>query len=989
MTQQEVIKTFNQSLNNTQLSGRAALDEAVKASSNFTSYQEVANKFIEDQKAETNWHKFLVEKCGIILDNSDTGAISGADAGSGTVKTATTIIPCEGDADYPSGSSFTVDGLTIYGIPAKNRLTAAQQYVVQGLYSWWIRDALALINESYGYSYTDANTTNSRLKLKFINATEGDEADMLAYVSYDGSDGKEWESRVLCVNMAHFNKIDTSDRHGTVEDGLQLDRTLVHELVHGLMASNVNYFYDLPTFLAEGGTAELIHGIDDERRYNIIAYAKNPEVFEKILRSTFTESAIEVYAGGYIFMRYFAKQASDTTFYYDTYYENVAVDDTNFATNYWDSVNMTGSNDADTLTNSGADVYISAGNGSDVVKNYGAEVSIDGGAGSDKLINQGAQGSIDGGAGDDTIENSGEKSTVLGSAGIDVINNTGEKSSVSGGEGDDIIVNSVSDYETIDVVSYTITQSGIMSGIDSVVLIADGNSTLKAYSADLLGGNNSTLLGGDGDDSIENYAGKARLYGDAGSDFIANYGIQSTVYGGDDDDVILNGAASVAVDVSELVDSSAENTVMVEGFKSRLYGGNGNDSINNESDEVNIYGQNGNDSVSNTGTSVSVNGGNGNDLVSNEGKAAYILLGDGEDEIYNYADSVVASGDDGNDFLINEGELSTVFGGDGNDEILNYGDHNMLLGGAGKDTIYSSGEAVSIDGGGSSDYIYNEGVKAFILGGTGNDTLYNEGDHITLSGGAGNDSIVNNGGKHIVYAFGTGDGKDIVSGANDNDSILIVEGSYTTQVSGNNLIVRIGSDRMTLRNAAKKKIVFIASDSDASDEDSAQVSFDDDAAAAVTLDSGIEIGDASARTAAIKINGNTDDNSIVGGAGKDTIYGKAGNDYLAGGDGADKLYGNGGDDTLWGGAGNDTLWGNAGADTFIYNAGEGRDVISGFGDDDLLQITGDFTTSYSAAKNTVSFKFDSGALTLKDFTATTFNVNGDAYAISGKQLVKK
>lgn len=163
--------------------------------------------------------------------------------------------------------------MTIYGIPNQNRLTEAQQYVVQGLYSWWIRDSLALINESYGYSYSDADTTNSRLKLKFINDSDGEFKNTLAYVSYDGSDGKEWESRVLCVNMAHFNKIDTSDRHGTVEDGLQLDRTLVHELVHGLMASNVNYFVDLPTFLSEGGTAELIHGVDDERYDNIIAYA--------------------------------------------------------------------------------------------------------------------------------------------------------------------------------------------------------------------------------------------------------------------------------------------------------------------------------------------------------------------------------------------------------------------------------------------------------------------------------------------------------------------------------------------------------------------------------------------------------------------------------------------------------------------------------------------------------------------------------------------
>lgn len=54
MTQQEVIKAFNQSLNQTELSGRAALDEAVKASSNFSSYQEVVDKFLKDQKSAKN-----------------------------------------------------------------------------------------------------------------------------------------------------------------------------------------------------------------------------------------------------------------------------------------------------------------------------------------------------------------------------------------------------------------------------------------------------------------------------------------------------------------------------------------------------------------------------------------------------------------------------------------------------------------------------------------------------------------------------------------------------------------------------------------------------------------------------------------------------------------------------------------------------------------------------------------------------------------------
>ena len=88
---------------------------------------------------------------------------------------------------------------------------------------------------------------------------------------------------------------------------------------------------------------------------------------------------------------------------------------------------------------------------------------------------------------------------------------------------------------------------------------------------------------------------------------------------------------------------------------------------------------------------------------------------------------------------------------------------------------------------------------------------------------------------------------------------------------------------------------------------------------------------------------------------------------------------------LTGGAGNDTL---IGGDGLTVNAGEGKDVISGFADDDLLQITDGFTTSYNASANTVSFKYTDGALTLKNFTATTFNVNGDSYVTSGKQLVK-
>ena len=86
-----------------------------------------------------------------------------------------------------------------------------------------------------------------------------------------------------------------------------------------------------------------------------------------------------------------------------------------------------------------------------------------------------------------------------------------------------------------------------------------------------------------------------------------------------------------------------------------------------------------------------------------------------------------------------------------------------------------------------------------------------------------------------------------------------------------------------------------------------------------------------------------------------------------------------------------TIDGGEGADTFIYNKGEGKDVITDFADDDLLQITGTFSATYNESKNTIAFKVGttSNAITLKNFTASTFNINGDIYAISGKKLIKQ
>lgn len=55
----------------------------------------------------------------------------------------------------------------------------------------------------------------------------------------------------------------------------------------------------------------------------------------------------------------------------------------------------------------------------------------------------------------------------------------------------------------------------------------------------------------------------------------------------------------------------------------------------------------------------------------------------------------------------------------------------------------------------------------------------------------------------------------------------------------------------------------------------------------------------------------------------------------------------------------------------------------------MLLITGDFSASYDKSAKTVEFGYYNDSITLKNFTATTFNVNGFNYKINGSRLVKK
>ena len=451
---------------------------------------------------------------------------------------------------------------------------------------------------------------------------------------------------------------------------------------------------------------------------------------------------------------------------------------------------------------------------------------------------------------------------------------------------------------------------------------------------------------------------------------MVNYTSSTLLSGSKDDDYIYNGYGASNVTISA---------------------GKGNDSIYNNGSSVTIKAGAGNDSISNYGDYVTIGGGAGNDLISFSSYAENNVIkysaGDGNDTIYGFnSTSILQLGTDnystqasGNDLLVKVGKgsirLKNAYATTDNICIAS-GSKSISLSKTVKlssaDTIQVARNYFSVVGSSGNDSINNSGAYVTINAGAGagNDYIsnsYYNSSNVTVNGGAGDDivylSSYNPGDSVIQYV--SGDGNDVIQNFNTKSTLSIAGGSHSTATSGNDIIVTVGKGQITLQNAATLSSVNIVN--------STPVTVGNSASSAVTIDSEFKSMNASSRTKAIQITGNSYDNLIRGGSG------------------ADKLYGQAGDDTLRGGKDNDSLWGGNGADKFIYTSGDGQDIIYGFDNDDMLLITGAFSASYSKSKKEVYFKVGSTdkAVTLKDFTATSFSVNGIDYKVSGSKLVEK
>ena len=89
----------------------------------------------------------------------------------------------------------------------------------------------------------------------------------------------------------------------------------------------------------------------------------------------------------------------------------------------------------------------------------------------------------------------------------------------------------------------------------------------------------------------------------------------------------------------------------------------------------------------------------------------------------------------------------------------------------------------------------------------GADKLFGDAGNDTLNGGKGNDTLTGGAGAD-VFVYATGDGNDVITDYTTQDKLRIT-GSYSTLTSGNDVVVKVGSGRMTLKNAKGVKLNII------------------------------------------------------------------------------------------------------------------------------------------------------------------------------------
>ena len=119
-----------------------------------------------------------------------------------------------------------------------------------------------------------------------------------------------------------------------------------------------------------------------------------------------------------------------------------------------------------------------------------------------------------------------------------------------------------------------------------------------------------------------------------------------------------------------------------------------------------------------------------------------------------------------------------------------------MFGGAGND---------SLSGGDGNDTISGDKGNDTLTGGAGNDSLSGGDGNDTISGDKGNDTLTGGKGKD-VFVYSKSTGNDVITDYTAGQDKIKITGSYSSKVSGKDVIFKVGSGTLTVKNGKGKKI---------------------------------------------------------------------------------------------------------------------------------------------------------------------------------------
>ena len=294
----------------------------------------------------------------------------------------------------------------------------------------------------------------------------------------------------------------------------------------------------------------------------------------------------------------------------------------------------------------------------------------------------------------------------------------------------------------------------------NVTISADeGNDTIENDA-----GWYAVLKGGNGNDSIQNNYGYAStVLGGTGTDRIINHaGAYSCVMGGTGNDTIIMGGGSqgTTIDAGE-----GKNQVYLDyaNYCIQLSEGEGQTTVYGFTDSDTLFVKDSPFVTVATGQDISVTADNASLLLKDSKGSKYSFIGTlktGEaNVVYNIRDDALINGSDAGDTIYNEGSNVRIFTGDGDDIISCKGSASgvTIIPGKGRDTVYA----------------------------------YNHGDSI-----------------NYTFQYNNGDTEDVIFGYQLNDTIQILDAKPTIVAEGNDVVLQIGSGKITLKDWKKKKITY-------------------------------------------------------------------------------------------------------------------------------------------------------------------------------------